>query len=211
MNRSGAVVIMGLLALPIAAALPTAAASSALLDRMAVVDVHLQTFTASLHAHVAMRSFPFLTADLQGTYYYKRPDKNKVDFTSGVPMIAQQFDNLYAHIEPPARWSTLYVVSVVSDDGTTTAYRLVPRKHGNVSSIDATADDRSATVTTMRWNYVNGGSAEMTDRYGHVGGYLVVVSQTGYVHEPGYVAEIGTTIDDYRFNQNLPDAIFAGS
>ena len=71
-----------------------------------------------------MKSFPFLSADLVGTYYYKEPDKNKVVFSSGVPVVAQQFDRLYAHIESPSQWRDLYVVGVVSDDG----------KHGDLQA-----------------------------------------------------------------------------
>ena len=60
--------------------------------------------------------------------------------------------------------------TVVSDDGTTTTYRLVPLKQGNVDHVEARVDDKSATVPSMRWNYDNGGYAEMNNRYGHVRG-----------------------------------------
>ena len=204
--------IVGLLAALLCAAAPGPAASpDGLLDRMASLNPNLRAFTATLRAHVTMKSFPFLSADLVGTYYYKQPDKYKVTFTSGVPLIAQQFDKLYAHIEPPSRWRDLYTVTVVSDDGATTAFRLVPRKRGNVEHIDATADDRTATVTSLRWNYFNGGDAEMTDHYSHQGGNVVVASQTGHVAEPGYVADISSTIDDYKLNPALSDDIFAGN
>jgi hypothetical protein len=203
--------IVGLLAALLCAAAPGPAASpGGLLDRMASLNPNLRAFTATLRAHVTMKSFPFLSADLVGTYYYKQPDKYKVTFTSGVPLIAQQFDKLYAHIEPPSRWRDLYTVTVVSDDGATTAFRLVPRKRGNVEHIDATADDRTATVTSLRWNYYNGGDAEMTNHYGHQGGNVVVASQTGHVAEPGYVADISSTIDGYKLNPALSDDIFAG-
>jgi hypothetical protein len=183
---------------------------NALLDRMAAINPHLRTFTATLHASVAMRSFPFLSADLVGTYYFKQPDRTKLVLTSGVPLVDAQFDKLYAHIEPPSRWRSLYQVTIVSDDGTTAVFRLVPRKGGNVTQIDATADDRSATVTSMRWSYENGGYAEMTNRYGNVDGNLVVESQTGHVQEPGYVADIKSTLGEYKLNPDLSDAIFAG-
>jgi hypothetical protein len=177
---------------------------------MEAVNPNLHAFSAMLNAHVVMRSFPFLTADLAGTYYYEEPDKNKVVFTSGVPMIAQQFDKLYAHIDSPSQWSDKYVVTTVSDDGSTTRFRLVPRKSGNVERVDATADDRSATVTSMRWNYGNGGYAEVTNHYGRIDGNLLVESQTGHVEEPGYVADISSTIGDYKINPALSDGIFAG-
>jgi outer membrane lipoprotein-sorting protein len=180
-----------------------------LLARMASLNPHLRAFTATMHAHVTMRSFPFLSATLVGTYYYKQPDKNKVVFTSGVPVVAQQFDKLYAHVEPPALWRQLYSVTVVSDNGSVTQFHLVPRKRGNVDHIDATADDRSATVTTMRWSYDNGGYAEMTNRYAHDDGNLVISSQTGHVEEPNYVADITSNLDDYKLNPTLSDDLFA--
>ena len=185
-----------------------ARAAGDLLVRMAAVNPNLHAFSATMHAHVAMKSFPFLTADLTGNYYYKEPDKYKVVFTHGVPILAQQFDQLHAHIGDPAKWHELYVVTVVSDDGKTTLFKLVPRKHGNIDSIDAKADDRNATITSMRWNYANGGYAELTNHYGRVGENFVVESQDGHVDEPGYVADIASTIDDYKINPSLSDSIF---
>lgn len=184
------------------------AASATLLARMAALNAGLHSYSATIHAHATMRSFPFLSADLTGTYYYKAPDKNKVAFSSGVPLVAQQFDKLYAHIESPSQWDALYNVATVSDDGRSTRFRLVPRKAGNVVSIDATADDKAATVTSMRWNYENGGYADMTNHYGRVGGFLIVESQTGHVQEPGYVAELSSTFDGYKFNPPLSDSLF---
>lgn len=185
-------------------------AAATLLARMAVVNPDLHAFTATLRAHVAMKSFPFLSADLSGTYYHKEPDKNKVVFSSGVPLMAQQFNKLYAHIESPSQWQELYKVTTLSDDGKTARFALVPRKDGNVESLDATVDDASATVTSMRWNYRNGGYAEMTNRYERVQGFLVVESQTGHVEEPGYTADIDSEIGDYKMNPSLSDSLFNG-
>jgi hypothetical protein len=186
-----------------------AAAADDLLVRMAALNPNLHTFTAAMHANVALKTFPYLSVDLAGTYYHKEPDQNKVVFTSGVPAVAEQFDKLYAHIESPSRWRDVYTVAVVSDDGTTTTFRLVPRKRGNVDHIDARANDKSATVDWMRWNYDNGGYAEMNSRYGEIDGNLLVTSQTGHVQEPGYTADITSTIDNYKINAPLSDSVFA--
>lgn len=185
------------------------AAAGDLLGRMAAINPTLRTFTATMHADVTLKTFPFLNVHLIGTYYHKEPDRNKVVFTSGVPMVAQQFDKLYAHIESPSHWSQVYTVSVVSDDGQSTTFRLVPRKRGNVDHIDAVADDRSATVQSMRWNYDNGGFAEMRNRYGTVDGNLVIFSQTGHVQEPGYTADISSRLDNYTLNVPIADSVFA--
>jgi outer membrane lipoprotein-sorting protein len=190
------------------AAAPADTTDQALLARMAALNPHLHTFTATLHANVQLKSFPFLAANLVGTYYYKEPNKTKVVFQSGVPVIAQQFDKLYAHIESPSVWQQVYKVKVVSDTGNTTAFRLVPLRAGNVDHIDATVDDTTAAVASMRWSYVNGGYAQMNNRYQAIDGNLVVTSQTGHVEEPGYVADITSTIDNYKFNPQLSDALF---
>ena len=184
------------------------ATAAALLARMEAANSDVHSLSAQLHAHVVMRSFPYLTADLAGTYYYKVPDKNKVVFTNGVPLIAQQFDRLYAHIENPSQWQQLNIVTLVSDDGKTARFRLVPRKHGNVESMDAMVDDKNATVTSMRWNYANGGYAEMANHYATVDGRLLVVSQTGHVQEPGYTGDITSTLDHYKLNPTLSDSLF---
>lgn len=183
-------------------------AADDLLTRMAGLNPTLRTFTATMHADVALKTFPFLDVHLAGTYYHKEPDRNKIVFTRGVPAVAQQFDELYAHIESPSRWSQVYTVTVVSDDGKSTTFRLVPRKRGNVDRIDAVADDRSATVRSMRWTYDNGGYAEMQNRYGTVDGNVVVLSQTGHVQEPGYTADITSTLDNYTINAPIADSVF---
>lgn len=185
-----------------------AATAAALLSRMEAVNSDVHSSSAQLHAHVVMRSFPYLTADLTGTYYYKQPDKNKVVFTNGVPLIAQQFDRLYAHIESPSQWQQLNTVTLVSDDGKTARFKLVPRKRGNVDSIDAMVDEKNATVTSMRWNYANGGYAEMANHYATVDGRLLVASQTGHVQEPGYTGDITSTLDHYKLNPTLADSLF---
>ncbi|HZY97954.1 MAG TPA: hypothetical protein VFE36_00130 [Candidatus Baltobacteraceae bacterium] len=186
-----------------------APAAGDLLARMSAVNPNLHAFTATMHANVVMKSFPFLSTSLTGTYYHKEPDKTKVVFTSGVPLIASQFDKLYAHIESPSQWPSVYEMTVSGDDGTVTTFRLVPRKHGNVDHIDTAVDDKTATVTSMRWSYANGGYAEMTNRYGTVDGNTVVISQTGHVEEPGYVADVTSTIDHYAINPDLADSVFA--
>ena len=185
-----------------------ASATDDLLARMARVNPSLHAYTATMHAHVALTTFPFVSTDLSGTLYHKDPDLYKLDITSGLPGIAAQFSKLYPHIEPPALWNRFFVVSVLADNGTATAFHLVPRKRGNVDHIDALVDDRSATVTSMRWNYRNGGSATMNDRYATIGGNLVVTSQTGEVEEPAYKGNITSTLDNYVFNPPLEDAIF---
>jgi hypothetical protein len=182
--------------------------SDDLIERMAALNPNLHSYTATMKAHVALVTFPYLATDLVGTYYHKDPDHDKLVITQGLPGIADQFSKLYPHIEPAIRWDTVFLVTKTGDDGTATRYRLVPRKRGNVDHIDVSVNDRTATISTMRWNYDNGGWAVMNDAYENVQGNVVVTSQNGEVNEPGYHGNISSTLTDYTFNPQLSDSIF---
>lgn len=179
-----------------------------LFARMQALNPSLHSYTATMRAHVALTTFPFLATDIVATYYHKDPDLDKLDVQSGLPVLAQNFSKLYAHIEPPSQWQRVYVVTPGSDDGKTARFTLVPRKQGNVARIVAVVDDASATVRSLRWTFVNGGSASVEQQYGTVGGNLVVVAQNGHVEEPGYTGNIADTLSDYKMNPNLPDSMF---
>jgi outer membrane lipoprotein-sorting protein len=192
------------------ASLPVAGtAQNDLLSRMSAVNTNLHSYTATMKAHVTMTTFPFISTDVSGTYYHKDPDRDKLEITSSLPGLAQQFSQLYPRLVPPSQWNEVFTASMVSDDGTTTHFKLVPRKQGNVDHIDATVDDKHATVTAMTWTYANGGTAEMTNTYSNIKGYTLVTSQTGRVDEPQYKGTISSTLSDYTINPNIPDSTFA--
>lgn len=186
-----------------------AAAVAALLARMAAVNAGVQTYTATLHADVRLESFPFLQTQIVGTIYRREPDREHVVITSGLPGVAQQFGNLYPNIASPVRWTALFGVTATGERHGVMHLRLVPKVNGNVAWIDANVNESTALVTLLRWNYRNGGTAEMTQRYAKIGDAELPVAQEGHIHEPGYVADIEATIDQYRVNVPLPDAIFS--
>jgi hypothetical protein len=183
-------------------------AADDLLARMSTINPALHSYTATLRAHVALTTFPFLATDIVATYYHKDPDLDKLQVTSGLPIIAQNFSKLFAHMEPPSRWSELYTIIKSGDDGKTTNLTLVPRAPGNVKKVEVLVDDASATIASMRWEYVNGGWVAMNEHYGVVQGNTMVTSQTGHVEEPGYIGDVTTTLSGYHLNPDLPDSLF---
>lgn len=187
--------------------LPTQAGDD-LLARAAAVNPSLHSYMATMHAHVALKSFPFLSTDLSGTYYHKDPNKDKLEITSGLPGLAKQFSKLYPHLVTPAQWADIFDVSKTSDDGKLTTYKLVPKKRGNIDHIDATISDKDAVVTSMTWHYYNGGTASMNNSYSVVDGNQVVTAQTGSVDEPAYKGDIDTKLDNYKLNPSISDSIF---
>jgi len=199
---------LAVVALGAACAVPGRAADD-LLVRMAHINPHLKSYTAAVHADIAMRTFPYLSPSLDGTYYHKEPNKDKLVFTSGLPVIAKQFSKIYPHLESPARWNAVYVVSVESDRGGFTTLRLVPRKQGRIDHIDAKVDDRHATVVQMRWNYVDGGYASLDQQYASYRGNYLVSRQSGHVEIPNYTADVTSTFDNFKLNAVIPDSVFS--
>jgi len=191
---------------PAAAEVPSQ--TDELMQRMVAASQAVQSYTAAVHADIAMHSFPYLSPSLDGTYYHKEPSKNKIVFTSGLPFIATEFSKVYPQVESPSRWSAVYVVTTESSSGGYTIFKLVPRKHGRVDHIDATVDEKTAEVTSLRWNYNDGGFATLDQTYAAVDGHLLVNKQSGHLEVPHYNADLTSTFKDFKLNASIPDSVF---
>ncbi|HEY8297004.1 MAG TPA: hypothetical protein VIG32_03165 [Candidatus Baltobacteraceae bacterium] len=212
MTRTGRFVASALAvsALALSTFSPSRAAvdSNALLQRMGQLNPHLKTYTASIHADVDLHAFLSLSPTLDGTYYHKEPDKDKLVFTSGLPTIAKQFSKVYPHIDNPSEWGTVYAITPEGDNGTTTTLKLVPRKQSRVDHIDVKIDDKRATIDEMRWTYTDGGYALLDQTYSRVGGNYLVSRQTGHVDTPHYTADVKSTFSNFKLNIPISDAVF---
>ncbi len=185
----------------------SSASGAAVFARMKTVNANLKSYEAAVHVDIAMHSFPFISPKLDGQAYFKKPDRNAVVFDT-VPALANAFRKVYPQIPPPEQWDRLFVVTVASDDGTVTALKLVPRKHGRISFIDVKADDKTATVTSLVWNYEEGGSIALDQEYSLVNGAYVVTAQTGKVELPSYKADVASKFSGYKLNVPIDDKVF---
>ncbi len=173
---------------------------------MAGVNPNLQSYTASLHVVIALRTLP-LSPSLDGNYYYKRPDKQAVVFDT-VPVLAQQFQKIYPKIDPPATWQELYDVTMLSDGGGTTMLRLTPKRPGRVAHLDVAVDNASAMPSSLTWTYLDGGTVSFEQQYARVDGNYLVKSQSGKVNLPAYNADVTTTFSNFHINVPVPDTVF---
>jgi hypothetical protein len=188
--------------------LATVLSISALMSRV-VADNAVRSYTAAVHADVQVRSFPPIPLSLDGTYYHKEPDKNKIVFTSGVPFVAQQFSNVYPKLQSPAEWLQRNDVTIERSDADQTTLKLVPRTPGRVDHVDITIDDATGDILEMRWNYVNGGGyAALDQTYGVVAGHRLVTHQSGHIEIPNYTADMQSTFSRFDVGANIPDGVF---
>jgi hypothetical protein len=186
-----------------------AASPPDLVDRAGALADDVKSYTATVHADVALHTFPYLSPSLDGTFYHKVPNKNKVIFTSGLPFIAKQFSKVYPEVPSPSQWRDLYIISTESDDGAATTFKLVPKKHSRIDHIDAKVDDKTAEVVSMRWNYNDGGYAMLNQVYGDVEGHRLVVARDGKFDTPHYNADMKSTFSGFKVNVSIPDSVFS--
>jgi hypothetical protein len=185
------------------------APSTLLVERMIANTSGVKSYTASVHADIAMRTFPYLSPSLDGMYYHKEPSRNKIVFTSQLPFIAKQFSKVYPEVESPSRWVEVYYITSEGDTDGFTTLKLVPRKRGRIDHIDAKIDDKTAQLVSLRWNYNDGGYATLDQTYSDVGGHTLVTQQTGHVEVPHYTVDLKSTFKDFKINANIPDSVFA--
>jgi outer membrane lipoprotein-sorting protein len=181
---------------------------AAVYARMQQVNAGLQSFQADLHVDVTTHGFPYISPSLDGKAYFERPDRSAVVFET-VPALAGAFKKVYPQLEPPSEWPRIYDVSPISDDGTTSRFRLVRKKNGRIDHVDVTVDDRTATVSAMTYIYKDGGTISFQQTYAVVDGNYVITSQTGRVDIPHYSADVASTFTNYQLNVKIDQGVFA--
>jgi outer membrane lipoprotein-sorting protein len=186
---------------------PLDAATNPLFKRMVALNGSLRTYTAAVKLDVALKTFPYISPTLEGNIYYKRPDKEAVVFDT-VPALASQFKKVYPNVEPPARWTDLYDVAVLSDDGTLTTFRLVPKKNGRVEHLDVKVDDSNATIKNYTWTYKDGGYVMFDQSFTSIDGNYLVDKQSGHVELPSYKADVTSNFSNYKLNVAVEDSVF---
>lgn len=225
MNRTRALalavlgVVFGTAALadpsPLPAASPAGGASPTVLDaqndplfkRMLALNADLKTYQANVHLDVELKTFPFISPSLDGSVYYKKPDREAVVFDT-VPALASQFKKVYPHVDPPATWTALYDVAVLGDDAGTTTFRLVPKKNGRVDHFDVKVEDATATIRSYTWNYKDGGFVTFDQTFVRQDGNYLIDKQIGHVDLPSYKADVVSNFSNYRLNVAVADDVF---
>lgn len=206
------------LALAAVAGASAAAQPAVLLDSQTVMarieerNPSLQTYQARVHVNVHMQSFPWLSPNLDGTAYFKRPDNYEVVFDR-VPPYAHGINKLFGDIGDPIAWQrdsnvTLQGLQTIEGRPELTL-RLTKKIHSDqLSDTLAYVDPASYQVVRMDFHYVNGGTISMTQHYKDQGQYNVIASQHAEIHIPHVRAVADATFATYQANIAVDDSVF---
>ena len=216
MKRYRMLSLFGALVLGAGLAAPASAQTSpaAILAGIAARNPSLQSYQARVHVNVHMLNFPWLSPKLDGTSYFKRPDKYEVVFDR-VPSYAHGIDKLFGTIDDVAAWLKEWNIGydgVRSVDGKPLFALVMTKKiySDQIKDTVAYVDPATFQVDRMDWHYRNGGTITMTQTYREQGNYNVVSSQHADIRIPHVHAVADATYAAYQTNVAVSDSVFTG-
>ncbi|HEV7179422.1 MAG TPA: hypothetical protein VGN11_06100 [Candidatus Baltobacteraceae bacterium] len=172
----------------------------------------LNTFRAPLHVNVRMLNFPFLSPQLDGTSYFKRPNSYEVVFTK-VPSYAKGFEKLFNDVGDPSAWvkdQNITFDGVQQLNGRPMLVLTMTKKiHSTI--LDRTVayiDPASYELWEMDWHYTSGGVISMRQWYRSEGGFTVLSQQHAEINIPHVHAVADSSYGTYQTNVAVDDAVF---
>lgn len=216
MNRFRVISLLAMLASAAGLAVPASAQSSpaAILAGIAARNPSLASYQARVHVDVHMLNFPWLSPKLDGTSYFKRPDKYEVVFDR-VPSYAHGIDKLFGSIDDVAAWVKEWNIEyggVQNVEGKALyALRMTKKIYSDqIKDTVAYVDPATYQVVRMDWHYRNGGTITMTQTYREQAGYNVVCAQHAEIAIPHVRAVADAAYGEYQTNVAVSDSVFTG-
>lgn len=191
-----------------------AAGPAQILAEIGARNPSLQSYQARVHVNVHMKTFPWLSPQLDGTSYFKRPDSYEVIFDR-VPSYAHGINKLFGDIDDVAAWekdsNITYAGTQIVNGHPMYALRMTKKIYSDqIADTVAYIDPATFQVLRMDWHYRNGGSITMTQTYRQQGQFNVVATQHADIQIPHVHAVADATFGRYQTNVALSDAVFAG-
>jgi hypothetical protein len=180
--------------------------------RMLASNPSLASYRARVHVDLRMLNFPFLSPQLDGTTYFKRPDNYEVVFDR-VPFYAKGFERIFDDVGDPASWerdNDIVLQGTRDLDGRPALVLYMTKKVYSTILDHAVAyvDPSTYELVRMEWHYRSGGSIVLRQWYRDAGGYNVISEQQVQVDIP-HVRAVGTsTYGAYQTNVAVSDTVF---
>jgi outer membrane lipoprotein-sorting protein len=186
--------------------------AAAVIERMQADNPSLSTYRARVHVAVHMLDFPYLSPQLDGTSYYRRPGAYVVVFDR-VPFYMRGFSKLFDNMGDAGSWNRDENVTLLGTQQqageTLLVLRMTKKVHSDVlDHTDAFIDAQTYRLVRMEWHYTNGGTIVMTQSYRMQQGFIVPALQHAYVDIP-HVRAVGDAVyQDYQVNVPVSEAVF---
>ena len=183
-------------------------ASLDLLRRAADPNPTLQSYTASAQLSATLHVIIPDHKTFNGTVYYLRP-KRKIEFQN-VSGPLSRFKDLAASAPTYDQAVAQYTITPLQDNGTASAYLLVPKDQGSrVKSLTVSVSDSSALISHAEWLYTNGGKLDFDETYTNINNFRLPVKVDIAARFPGYSVDGTLTFSNYKPNASVSPSVFA--
>jgi hypothetical protein len=194
------------------ASLPLPKDARTVIRRMLRLNPSLKSYQARVHVDLRMLNFPFLAPQLDGTTYYKRPDRYEVVFDH-VPAYAHGFEKIFDDVGDPLRWEREQHVALLGErvlNGRNVLVLSMTKKIYStiLARTIAYIDPANYELVEMEWDYRDGGKIVMRQWYGTQGQYIVVVQQHVDINIPHVHAVGDSQYVAYKTNVPLTNSVF---
>jgi outer membrane lipoprotein-sorting protein len=209
------VILMAMLAVPVtplkAAPGPKALAPDEIVKRIAAANPGLKDYTSDIAAKLNV-SYAFLstTLNLKGAYYFKAPDKSRIEITN-TPSFLSQYPHVFDfHVRD---WKNYNITLRETKDQDKAFYvlELVPKKTmGDLQKRVVWVSKEDFSVPVEELSYAKEGSARVLSTFKKIKGFLLLDSSKATLNFPaiklkGYME---MTHQNHKINQGLSDEIF---
>jgi hypothetical protein len=202
------------LAVPVAASAPSRPRDAhAVIERMIATNPTLVSYRARVHIAIHMLNFPYLSPQLDGTSYYKRPGAYEVVFDR-VPFYMKGFSRLFEDVGDAATWEreqNVVLLGTREGDGRPLLLlRMTKKIHSDILDYtDAYVDAQTYELSRMEWHYHSGGTIVISQSYREQRGYSIPAGEHASIDIPHVRAVGDVTYDSYQLNVAVSQAIFS--
>jgi hypothetical protein len=211
------VLVVGLFALPVAAGTPP---PPPILHSVAAVIAGMQSQWQNLKSYQVpvtlsgsvKASFVSVPFSINGTEYYRAPDKQALHLNSA-PAIAQQFQNTVTSMGTPQTWPLNYSMTLKGTQihNKHLAYVLVgtPKNGGStVKTVTMYVAVKTFAVETVTFAYQNGSVLDLEVSHHGQSPYHLPTRISVSAKFPSYGGNAQITYGTYKTNIPIPDSAF---
>lgn len=180
-------------------------------EKMHATNQGLEDYVGELTVNTKIKySFLEMPVNLTGTYYYKAPDKHKVEINKA-PQFLSKYPQIFGWSLPNPDEFTVKVFDSYGSDGNSYLLRMVPKRgRGDLLKVEIVVDKSTYLFSRQIYYYRDEGEINIANTYKTVEGFNLFDTVNGVIKFPkvNVNATLDAVYNSYKINQGLSDDIF---
>ena len=180
--------------------------ASDVLARFTEHNTGLASYASPVHIDVRIHKLFTFRIGLNGTQYFKRPDRLALEIRS----VPAQYRRMFAELGTPLTWPVDYDLRVVNASGDRAPYHLegTPKHAGNVTRMLVDVDGDPSQPLHVEWFMRDGGTVDMRLTQDASCGYQLPKHSEADMRFGGYKIHAVMDYGPYTTNSGVADSVF---